>query len=712
MPNAEQSAYPSSEEVQLFWQSRLAIVSPFITYQEFMQAMEHSIQVANGLDQDQMVAVDSRSPANMPQRKPKMRNTLEAHLSDTELASLRWELTLENAPGKTYDKDAKAASYAAADPVDTNADRETIVEITKQTALDRKADDSGACIANTTSAEDKLVTAADPAQGAIHQQTHADEALSAGVDNSYSVPTGNDQVGDGNTGGSISKHPRASRADASTAIMQQERGDDRYTLGRGASHVFGSEFTEYVGAPVRLPQSQLAKLQNAMSSGPTITQVTAARTGDALHDVTIAEEPAHHRATCNHVLRAETDVVGESSATRGKQMSSPADATKPDSTAQAPNREQDEPAGPVERMESDHGASGAARLLMPGNRFPKRGQVIAESFEDQLNALVTQGLQVEDRTKAIRLLSRVNIWSLQQYLQHWRYCSTDPNGGFRRTACFEDVQKLYEVERQLSGHVGALLQEIELTLRTRFVQAFVYCKGADANFVDVVRLGSPGREAVEHPWYQAIERQLVGSDNPGLQIIPEARRGKPAIRLKDFRKIPVWVLVEFCTFGALNGVMHSCEWAGIPQHMAQELRMSFEDLQDMTADFVDLRNSIAHHRTLWNAQREPLFQVSRSELEAHLGKTVEYSWNSVYAVLVSMSIFAQRAGIAPNWLNEIIHPLLNANPILREGVMRPAEHVLENVAYAAELPEQVIRKTLSLEQLNQHAHDLPVDDVA
>lgn len=90
------------------------------------------------------------------------------------------------------------------------------------------------------------------------------------------------------------------------------------------------------------------------------------------------------------------------------------------------------------------------------------------SFEDQLQRLISRGMQVDDPQAATEALKRIGYYRLSAYWHHWRL--EDPESGellhtYHPVARFEDSLALYTFDRRLRLALLDAIERIEIALR-------------------------------------------------------------------------------------------------------------------------------------------------------------------------------------------------------------------------------------------------------
>ena len=80
------------------------------------------------------------------------------------------------------------------------------------------------------------------------------------------------------------------------------------------------------------------------------------------------------------------------------------------------------------------------------------------TFEEQVDILISRNLMVEDREKAIEVLSRINYYRLSAYMLTFK-----TNDEFEDGITFNEIYILYEFDKRLRNMIMGVLETIEIT---------------------------------------------------------------------------------------------------------------------------------------------------------------------------------------------------------------------------------------------------------
>lgn len=88
----------------------------------------------------------------------------------------------------------------------------------------------------------------------------------------------------------------------------------------------------------------------------------------------------------------------------------------------------------------------------------------ALTYSQQLDLLISRGLRVDNREKAIRHLQNISYYRLSGYFR-----SFQQNDYFDPKVSIEDVMLIYNFDQRLRSLVLEAIEHIEIALRTKII---------------------------------------------------------------------------------------------------------------------------------------------------------------------------------------------------------------------------------------------------
>ena len=205
------------------------------------------------------------------------------------------------------------------------------------------------------------------------------------------------------------------------------------------------------------------------------------------------------------------------------------------------------------------------------------------SYQDQISLLQSRGLVVTDVQTATDFLRHVNYYRFSGYCVAFESVRHQ----FHNDVSFEHVQAAYNFDRILRDVVTESLEIVELDFRSAVAHYFGQEYGAFGhtdpdNFFS--KFGHTG-------WMNKLHTEAERSSEPFVGHFKATYRGFP--------DLPVWVITEIMSFGALSwmckGMLKRDKKAIAHQYGLQPL-----DWVSWLHHLTYVRNLCAHHARLWD----------------------------------------------------------------------------------------------------------------
>lgn len=219
------------------------------------------------------------------------------------------------------------------------------------------------------------------------------------------------------------------------------------------------------------------------------------------------------------------------------------------------------------------------------------------TFEQQLALLKKRGMVFDDEASALSYLSSINYYRLSSYWFLFRV--RDGQGHlthqFAKGTHFDEVVHLYEFDRQLRSLVLDGLERIEVAVRTQITYHMAHTYGAFGHTA-----ASNFHPKFKHTaWLNKLEVETMRSSDEFLTHYRDKYVGFP--------KIPIWMLTEVMSFGALSYLyagLHNDKKIGKQDKAAisAAFNLHHKRLGDWLHKLTYVRNVCAHHSRLWNRQ--------------------------------------------------------------------------------------------------------------
>ncbi len=241
-----------------------------------------------------------------------------------------------------------------------------------------------------------------------------------------------------------------------------------------------------------------------------------------------------------------------------------------------------------------------------------------KSYEEQLDLLISRGLQVTDRAKALAYLQRIGYYRLSGYWYPFRERSgplilLDGNGRkparkrrkvttlaldeFKPGATFEQAVKLYVFDKKLRLLALDALERIEIALRVDIAHTlgrldpFAYLRPELFHESFSRALSNDRGVTLHHEWLSRHARLINESSREEFIRHHKEKYGLP---------LAIWVACEVWDFGALSrlyaGMREGEQDAISAKYGVRNGRIFATWLRSLNY----LRNVCAHHSRLWN----------------------------------------------------------------------------------------------------------------
>ncbi|HAT8127575.1 TPA: Abi family protein [Legionella pneumophila] len=220
----------------------------------------------------------------------------------------------------------------------------------------------------------------------------------------------------------------------------------------------------------------------------------------------------------------------------------------------------------------------------------------ALTVSQQLEFLISQGLQIEDQKLAIRALETVSYYRLSSYLLPFKQSHNAKNPRqFKENATFEQVWQLYQFDRELRLLVADAIEKIEVAFR--------------AALTNVTSIRFNPFWYVERNYFKAkagANRERDFFDDY-LKTIKTISTNKQELFIQHYHKNydkpyfpPIWMMVEALSFGVCSKMFNNIQSKDVRNEIASFLGQHTTVIESWIKSLTYTRNLCAHHSRLWN----------------------------------------------------------------------------------------------------------------
>lgn len=189
--------------------------------------------------------------------------------------------------------------------------------------------------------------------------------------------------------------------------------------------------------------------------------------------------------------------------------------------------------------------------------------------------------------KAEQQLHNISYFRLAGYL---RYMEEDTHLHlYKPGSTFEQAVELYFFDKKLRSLIFDLIQDIEISLRTKMIQIFSAKYGAFW-FLDSALFDN---ETFYTACLGNIQKEVIRSNEDFI---------KEHLKKYSYPELPpVWKTLEVVSFGTLSKLFSLFKDKEVKKEVAKEFGLpQYKYLESWIRSIAVLRNFCAHHARLWN----------------------------------------------------------------------------------------------------------------
>lgn len=206
----------------------------------------------------------------------------------------------------------------------------------------------------------------------------------------------------------------------------------------------------------------------------------------------------------------------------------------------------------------------------------------ATTYEQQLSLLRQRGVVIEDEEKCTQILENLNYYRLLAYFLPYK----QDDNTYKPGTSFLHVYRLYEFDRKLRRILFSALEEVEISLRSRFAYLHAH-KYGPIGYLDA---SNYNRQHDHDRLIEQINREI--DNNKNVLFV------KHHIEKYD-GVFPVWVIVELFTFGMLSRFYSDLPTEDKKAIARDEYDTTEKNMRSWLRCCSDLRNICAHYGRLY-----------------------------------------------------------------------------------------------------------------
>jgi abortive infection bacteriophage resistance protein len=277
------------------------------------------------------------------------------------------------------------------------------------------------------------------------------------------------------------------------------------------------------------------------------------------------------------------------------------------------------------------------------------------SIDQQVDLLISRGMNIPDRQRAGRYLTHINYYRLRAY---WLIFEEPGHAGthrFRPGTQFEDALSLYIFDRKFRMLVLEAIERVEVSFRTRFAYTLGNRYGSHA-YLNQWLFKSTGI------YSQCLESLREEFDRSRETFI-EHYKGK--YHTPDLP--PIWAACEIMSFGQLSKWFNNLKKRQDRKDIAAIFQIDESVLGSFMHHLTHIRNLVAHHSRLWNRRLTFTMSIPRRPNEI-VGWFNPAADRTIYNTLVMLGYMLGIMSPGTTW-SERVKQLIEENHFVDPALM-------------------------------------------
>jgi abortive infection bacteriophage resistance protein len=207
------------------------------------------------------------------------------------------------------------------------------------------------------------------------------------------------------------------------------------------------------------------------------------------------------------------------------------------------------------------------------------------SFQEQIDLLISRGLQVENKETATAYLSHINYYRLGTYW--WSFIENHDTHQFKPNTTFDEILNLYVFDRELRLLLLDSIERIEVSVRTQCAYHLAKKYGSHAHLDKAAFTPKFPHEN----FIQTLLDEISRTSDKNIKIqLNKYEEQTPAI----------WITCEAMSFGWLSRCYDGIARRALRMDIADTYNLKEVVLSSFLHHITTVRNICAHHSRLWN----------------------------------------------------------------------------------------------------------------
>jgi len=242
------------------------------------------------------------------------------------------------------------------------------------------------------------------------------------------------------------------------------------------------------------------------------------------------------------------------------------------------------------------------------------------AIDEQIDLLISRGMDIPDRTRAFRYLSHISYFRLRGYWIPFEQADHGPDHAFKEGTTFDAVLGLYLFDRKFRLLILEAIERVEVSFRAHFANELGILYGSHF-YLDGTHIKNAD---IHNKLIESLQAEIARSKET---FILHYRRTYDQPPLP-----PIWAASEVMSFGQLSTWFKNLKSRSDRNRVAKVYDIDEAILQSFMHHLTFVRNITAHHGRLWNRRMTITMSIPKNppELAAMLNPEADrYIGNTV-----------------------------------------------------------------------------------
>jgi len=277
------------------------------------------------------------------------------------------------------------------------------------------------------------------------------------------------------------------------------------------------------------------------------------------------------------------------------------------------------------------------------------------SIKDQIDLLVSRGMEIPDRDRAYRYLSHISYFRLRGYWIPFENSDDGKEHHFKPGTSFDSVLELYIFDRKFRLLMLEAIERVEISFRAHFANELGVIYGSHFYLNNQYSNNSQ----THHELIDYLQEEIDRSTELFIEHYKNTYDDPPLP--------PIWAAAEVMSFGQLSTWLKNLKSRKDRNRLAHPYGIDEVVFQSFMHHLTIVRNITAHHGRLWN--RRMVFTIKLPKTPTTLSqmlnkKSKQYIGNTV----IILGYFLRKISPETTWPQRM-RQLIEDSPGIRPAAM-------------------------------------------